>query len=299
MNQGPDRAPDMPEDVVLDTPNAARMYDYYLGGQHNFEVDRAAAKRAIATWPSIRQLAMDNRQWMRRVVRDALATGIRQFIDLGSGVPTVGNVHEIIRRYLPETERASVVYVDYESVAATEARTIIQQEDILDWTAVIQRDMRQAAEILTHPDTLRLIDFSQPVSLQMIAVLHFLGPEDDPHELVATYRDRLAPGSRLSISHVAVDDADPEDAAAFRRIVEQQYRKTQNPAWLRDKDEFTSFFGDWQMVEPGVVHIPDWKTEPESDADSAQSNQDARLFGWCGVAENRERQSSSRDTFET
>lgn len=285
MDQDPDRAPDMPEDVVLNKPNAARMYDYYLGGQHNFEVDRAAAKRAIATWPAIRQLSMDNRQWMRRAILDALSSGIRQFIDIGSGVPTVGNVHEIVRLNLPYTERASVVYVDYESVAAAEARRILQQEDALDWTAIIQKDMRQADDILDHPDTRRLIDFAQPVSLQMIAVLHFLGPEDRPYELVATYRDRLPSGSRLSISQVAVDDADPEDAAAVRRVVEGQYRNTQNPLWLREKDELAAFFGDWHLIHPGVVHIPDWKPEPESDPESAQSNLDARLFGWCGVAE--------------
>ncbi|MGH3622165.1 MAG: SAM-dependent methyltransferase [Sciscionella sp.] len=281
MTEEPRRAPAMPAEVDPEVPNAARIYDYCLGGEHNFEADRQFGKKVISTWPTSRQLAMQNRSWLRRIVVDALNAGIRQFLDLGSGVPTMGNVHETVRNNLPEGERARVVYVDYEPVAAERSRLILERDNALDWAAIVQEDVREPAAIFNHSDTQRLLDFDEPISLQMVAVLPFIGPDDHPDQLLDTYRGALAPGSRLSISQVSVDGADPEDAAQVRRVT-ASYRDTLNPFWLRDRPEIEAWFDGWPMVEPGLVRLPDWKPEP--DTELTTSDLDARQFCWCGVA---------------
>jgi SAM-dependent methyltransferase len=281
MTEQPRRAPAMPAEIDPETPNAARMYDYYLGGEHNFEADRQFGKKVVSTWPTSRQLAMQNRSWLRRIVVDALNAGIRQFLDLGSGVPTMGNVHETVRNNLPEGEQARVVYVDYEPVAAEHSRQVLERDNALDWAAIVQEDIREPAAVLNHSDTQRLLDFDEPISLQMVAVLPFLGPDDHPDQLVDTYRRALAPGSRLSISQVSLDGADPEDAAQVRRVTDS-YQDTPNPFWLRDRPEIEAWFGGWPMVEPGLVRLTDWKPEP--DTELTTSDLDARPFCWCGVA---------------
>jgi hypothetical protein len=198
----------MPEDIDENVPNAARMYDYYLGGEHNFAVDRELGRQVAATFPGVHHIAMQNRDWLRRAVVDTMRAGIRQFVDIGSGVPTMGNVHEIVRANLPDGERATVVYVDYEAVAVQHSRLVLDRDGATDWAAVVQEDLRNPEAILDHPETRRLIDFSRPVSLMMIAVLPFVGPDDQPERLLDTYRSRLAPGSRLAISHGSLDLAD-------------------------------------------------------------------------------------------
>lgn len=276
------RAPAMPQGVDEKTPNAARVYDYYLGGEHNFTADRELGDKVAQAFPVVRQTAMLNRAWLRRVVIDALDAGIRQFIDIGSGVPTMGNVHEIVRACLAPEQRATVVYVDYEAVAVQHSRIVLERDGATEWAAIVQEDLRHPDGILDHPDTIRLIDFDRPVCLLLISVLHFLGPDDGPGQLLDTYRSRLAPGSRLAISHGTVDPLDPGDPLQER--VTGLYRGSSNPSWMRSKAEIRPWFGDWPLLHyPDLVPPSDWLPEP--DMELTDDEQIARPFMWCAVAE--------------
>lgn len=253
-----DVAPLAPAGVDVDKPSAARIYDWYLGGDQNWAVDREFGKKAVEMFPLTPELARQNRSFLGRLVRAAVESGIRQFLDLGSGVPTVGNVHEIVRDTLPEGERATVVYVDYEPVAVAHSTVLLERDEATDWAAMVQADIRDTRQVLTHPTTNRLIDFEQPVCLLMVAVLHFVGDDERPAELVARYRDQLTPGSWLAISHVTSDNLDVDDKAAA-----DTYQQTSNPMWPRPSAEVRSWFGDWPMLEPGLVPPADWRpTEP-------------------------------------
>lgn len=276
------RAPAMPQDIDEKTPNAARVYDYYLGGEHNFAADRELGEQVAEVFPVIRQFAMLNRAWLRRVVLDALAAGIRQFLDVGSGVPTMGNVHEIVRTGLAPGDRATVVYVDYESVAVHHSRIVLERHGATDWATIVQEDLRNPKGILDHPETTRLIDFSRPVCLLMVSVLHFLGPDDGPDQLLDTYRSRLAPGSRLAISHGTVDNVEP-GSPVYERMT-TLYRGSSNPAWMRGKDEIQRWFGDWSLLHyPDLVFPSDWLPEP--DTELTEDELTARPHMWCAVAE--------------
>src|SRR5437764_3651877 len=176
MAQIEDAAPVAPAGVDTTKPSAARIYDWYLGGDHNWAVDREFGKRAVQLWPGMKAMARRNRAFMNRVVEAALDAGIRQFLDLGSGVPTVGNVHEILRRRLPQNPDATVVYVDYEPVAAAHSTLILEQDEATGWAGLVQRDLRDPQAIVEDDATRALIDFDQPLCVLMIAVMHFVGP---------------------------------------------------------------------------------------------------------------------------
>ncbi|MGW3962208.1 SAM-dependent methyltransferase [Amycolatopsis sp. NPDC005003] len=279
MTDQRDSAPRAPEGVDTEKPSAARIYDWYLGGTQNWAVDREFGRRMEQQWPLVRPGSKQNREFMNRAVRAALRAGIRQFIDLGSGVPTAGNVHEVVEAELPEDHDAKVVYVDYEPVAVAHATLILEEGMATDWAGIVQADMRDAKSVLRAEETRRLIDFSQPVCLIMAAVLHFVGPDDDPEGLLATYRDALAPGSWLAISQMSEGDGAGPHLDGLRWFVEQ-YRKTSNPVWLRNREEIEPLFGDWPILEPGIVHLPDWRPDRKINALEAE----ARPFAWCAVA---------------
>src|SRR5689334_8693366 len=194
----------------FERPNVARMYDYFLGGSHNFAVDRKAAAAVLAAVPGIRALARQNRNFLRRAVQYLAHQGVRQFLDLGSGIPTVGNVHEIAQRDAPGSR---VVYVDIEPVAVSHSRTLL--EDNPD-TAVAQLDLRRPDQVLDSPEVRDLLDLTRPVAVLAVAVLHFLPDSDDPAGVLARYRDAVAPGSRLVVSHASLS---PE------RLMEQSARE--------------------------------------------------------------------------
>jgi SAM-dependent methyltransferase len=275
-----DAAPRAPEGVDTEKPSAARIYDWYLGGTQNWAVDREFGRRMEQQWPLVRPGSRQNREFMNRAVRAALRAGIRQFIDLGSGVPTAGNVHEVVEAELPDEHDAKVVYVDYEPVAVAHATLILEEGMATDWAGIVQADMRDAKAVLRAEETKRLIDFSKPVCLIMAAVLHFVGPDDDPERLLAAYRNALAPGSWLAISQMSEGDGDGPYLEGLRWFVEQ-YRKTSNPVWLRDREEIEPLFGNWTVLEPGIVHLPDWRPDRKINALEAE----ARPFAWCAVAE--------------
>lgn len=268
----PDSAAYGPRELDLNAPSAARAYDYFLGGEHNFAKDREFAEqvRQVVSWvPNVARL---NRSFLNRVVRFYLDEGIRQFLDIGSGIPTVGNVHEIAQSRVPD---ARVVYVDYEPIAYTYARQLLADNP---HATIIQCDIRDHESILDHPETRALIDFSEPLGLLMVGVLLFIGPDDRPGELVRRYRERLAPGSYLAISHIADEEAGPQLREEVARLV-AAYAHADEHVYVRTKAEITSWFDGMELVPPGVTFLPDWRPDGPEEADDP-----ARLLGYGGVA---------------
>jgi SAM-dependent methyltransferase len=239
-----------PEGIDLDRPNAARMYDYALGGSHNFAVDRAMVERVEAMMPGSSLIAHVNRAFLHRAVRFCLDAGVRQFLDIGSGIPTVGSVHEVAQAVDPASR---VVYVDVDPVAVAHSRAILQGNE---QATAIPGDLRHPAEILADPELGRLIDCGQPVAVLLIAVLHFVPDEDDPAGLVRQLYERLAPGSHLAISHGC-----PEDNPAAAEAVRTVYKETSTPLALRGRDEVARLFGGFEPVEPGITWVTSWRPE--------------------------------------
>lgn len=261
-----------PRNLDLDVPSAARAYDYFLGGSHNFKSDRVFAQQVRQSVPWAPNVARLNRSFLNRVVRFYLDQGIRQFLDLGSGIPTVGNVHEIAQQRSPD---ARVVYVDYEPVAYSHARSLLADNP---YATIVQADIRNPAAILNHPDTRELLDFTEPLGLLMVGVLLFISPEDRPDELVRAFREPLAPGSYLAISHIADEAAPPKQRAEVARLI-ASYELADEHVYLRSREEIASWFEGMQLLEPGVVLLPDWRPDSPDEADDP-----ARLFGYGGVA---------------
>ncbi|MFI9383886.1 SAM-dependent methyltransferase [Kutzneria sp. NPDC052558] len=251
-----------PAEVDTERASAARMYDYYLDGSHNFEVDRVKAEEVLAVLPEARTFARQNRSFLRRAVQYGVEHGVRQFLDLGSGLPTAGNVHEIAQRAVPD---ARVIYVDNEPVAVTHSLDLLRNNP---YATCIHEDIRRPNSVLHHPDTKRLIDFSRPLMVVMCAVLHFLSDEHRPAEIVRAYSDALASGSYLALSHATATDY-PEQLAHVIEI----YRQTQNTAHLRSRSEVTAMLAPFEhLVFPGVVYTPEWRPEHWADiGDPAES----------------------------
>jgi hypothetical protein len=243
------------EPVDESKPNPARMYDYALGGAANFQADRDAAHEVLKRDPEGRVHARANRAFLRRVVRALVAAGVRQFIDLGSGVPTVGHVHEIGQRADPDVR---VVYVDNEPVAASYSRELLAG---VPGTASIQRDMRDVAGVLEDPLTRALIRPDEPVAVLMFAVLHFMLDDAEVADVIAGYRNGTVPGSYLTISHAC----EPGRGPAGQEI-EELYRTGTTMAFrYRTAAEVRDLFAGYELLEPGVVPVPDWRPDPGPD----------------------------------
>ncbi|WP_431906908.1 SAM-dependent methyltransferase [Micromonospora carbonacea] len=256
--QRPDWAPDT---IDIERPSVARMYDYYLGGSHNFAADRAAARAMVDAVPEAPLMAQANRAFLRRAVQFLTEAGIRQFLDIGSGIPTVGNVHEIAQRIAPESR---VVYVDVDPVAVAHSREILSGNDR---AAVLQEDLRHPERILAHPEVTRMLDFSQPVAVMIVAVLHFVPDEDRPDEILRTLRAALAPGSYLVMSQASDDD---RRHTGEREEAEAVYQRTDNPLVIRSRRELTALFDGFPLVDPGVVWVPQWRPETPESAEDAE-----------------------------
>ena len=238
-------------------PSSARIYDALLGGNHNFEADREASKRLLAMLPAAGEMARANRAFLNRAVQFMIEAGIRQFLDIGSGIPTVGNVHEIAQRREPE---AKVVYVDIDPVAVAHAGEILQHNPR---ATVIQADMRFPEAILDHPEVRKLLDLTQPIGLLLVAMLLFV---PDPDALTAVNRllAALPAGSYVAISH-GVSDTKADQAIAG---VTALYRRTDvSTAAGRSRTEILRFFGDAELVPPGLVWVHQWPEAPEGDSD--------------------------------
>jgi hypothetical protein len=247
-----DRPPWAPADIDLSRPSVARVYDFYLGGSHNFESDREFAQQALRAFPELPAVLRDGRDLLRRFVEYLCGVGVVQFLDLGSGIPTEGNVHEVARAVCPSPR---VVYVDHDPVAVTHSRELLGD---VGWASIVAADLRQPQRVLDLAVRVGGIDLERPVAVLAVSVLHFVADDDGPAELVATYMDGLIPGSHLAINHAARDGR-PE-----AREVERVYRRPGSPNALhmRTREEIATLFGDLEMVEPGLVHPPMWRPEP-------------------------------------
>jgi hypothetical protein len=237
--------------IDFERANAARIYDYILGGSHNFAVDREQAGRTMAAYPDIARSAQANRAFLGSVVRWCLARGVDQFLDLGSGVPTVGNVHEIAHGIDPG---ARIAYVDFEPVAVAHAREITAD---LGPVTVTRAGVRDPESVFADPGVARLLDLTRPVGVLMVAVLHFVA--DDAAGLVGRYRDALAPGSVVAMSHNSDDQDDPALAAALHGVGEAM-RGSATELTLRTRAELSAFFAGLDLVPPGLVDVADWPT---------------------------------------
>jgi hypothetical protein len=247
-----------PPGVDPAVPTAARMYDYFLGGHDNFAADRAAADYLTNVAPAAPLTAQANRAFLGRAVRFlAGEAGIRQFLDLGAGLPTQGNVHQVAREIAPD---ARVVYVDSDPMVVAHAQAL----DTGDATAVIQADLRDAARVLEHPETRRLIDFSRPVAVLCMAAVHFIsGPE--AADAVARFRSALGPGSYLALSHAHGDPRSREYSAGT-----QAYSSTASGITMRAHEEILGFFDGLELIEPGLVRVQEWRPAPSDPPDGGQ-----------------------------
>jgi len=231
------------------TPSTARMYDYYLGGNHNFAADREAAEKVLASAPEIRQVAIENRAFLGRVVRFLADAGIRQFIDIGTGLPTRGNVPEVAEAAAPG---ARVACVDHDPVVCAHARALLGDTD---GVAVIQAAMERPGEIIGHPALTGLIDLAQPVAVLFFSVLHFA---DDAASIVAAFRAAMAPGSYLALSHGVASQVPggSEPAGQVLRV----YNTSNSPGGsFRTEAEILELFGGFELAEPGLVPVADWR----------------------------------------
>jgi hypothetical protein len=237
--------------MLVDVPSAARVYDYLLGGAHNFPADRAVGDKVLQVLPNGGLIAGSNRAFLRRAVLYMIAQGITQFLDLGSGIPTVGNVHEIAERASPD---ARVVYVDYDAVAVAHSELLLADDRR---ATVVAADFTKPDEVLEAGGVVRTLDFNRPIGLLMVAVLHFVPDAKNPRALVARYRDELPTGSLVALSHLTADHK-PEQMAA----VTEAMRDSRDPMYFRPHDEFAALFEGLDLVAPGVVSAPHWRPEP-------------------------------------
>ncbi len=238
-----------------DGPNIARVYDYLLGGSHNFAADRVSAEAFLARWPDAPQTMRVNWAFLGRAVRHlAGQCGVRQFLDIGSGIPTVGNAHEIAQRAAPG---ARVVYVDNDEAAVLHSQAILARDK---HTAAIQADLQRPGEILSHPALQEMLDLAQPTAVLLVAVLHFIPDADAPTRLVGELRDAVAPGSYLVISH-GTTDGQPRHVGEAMEL----YAQTTAPFQPRSHAEILRFFDGVDLVEPGLVRILLWRPGDPQD----------------------------------
>ncbi|NYH79650.1 hypothetical protein FHR84_002988 [Actinopolyspora biskrensis] len=262
-------APPPREEVRTDLPNAARMYDYYLGGSTNFAADREAAEAGSAAMPHAREYARANRAFLQRAVTFLAGNGIDQFIDLGSGIPTVGNVHEVAGQF---NQRARVAYVDHEPVAVAHAQRLLND---LSGVTMTLADIRDPEAVLSAPGVAELLDFSRPVGLLAVAVLPFVPDQDEAREVLATYRGVCAPGSHLVLSHISALSATPQQVAAAEEVM----ARTPTPVRWRAPHEIEELLEGFSPVDPGLVPLPLWR--PDSTVTEDEVNI-ANAYGAVG-----------------
>ena len=266
--------PHVPPGVDPAVPSPARIYDYLLGSSYNFESDRTAANRAMQRVPEVRDIIFATRGFHGRAVRWIAEQGITQYLDIGSGLPTVGNTHEIVGRVHPD---ARVMYVDNDPMVAASVAEILIDPDR---TRFATGDIRDPGDLLTRPEITEFIDFGQPLGLIISAVLHFVADDDDPAALMDRYIAALAPGSYVALSHVTADKAPPESAKAGRDV----YRNASEQAYFRPRERVERFFAGLELIPPyegagpRLAYLGEWGAEDPAGADT-----DGSRWGYCGV----------------
>jgi S-adenosyl methyltransferase len=257
----------LPE-IDTGTPSITRIYDYYLGGRENYAADREVARRVLGAAPDVPLAALENRDFLRRSMQFlAREQGIRQFVDIGPGLPTQGNVHQLARHHDPD---ARVVYVDNDASVLAHGKSLLRG---IRNVTMISGDLRDPERILSHPDLRMLIDFSRPVALFMTLVLHFIPAGDDPRAIVGRLRDELCPGSFLVLSHVTGHERAPGPLAE----IDAAYDHASAPLIMRSHAEVVTFFDGFELEDPGVVFLSQWRPSGEYHA------QGGTRWGYCGV----------------
>ncbi|MEU5421737.1 SAM-dependent methyltransferase [Streptomyces sp. NPDC001407] len=266
------------EEIDTSRPHPARMYDYYLGGWDNYEVDRQAAEHVIQAHPQVRLSARANRAFLQRAVRDCVRDGIRQIIDIGTGIPTSPNTHEVAREIAGDVR---VAYVDNDPIVATHAGAKLTDTG---HAAFVLGDVREPEAVLAHPAVRELIDFTEPVALLLVAVLHFVKDEEDPAGLVATLGAALPSGSRLVLSHATAEPyegyADGYTDVKARDSVLGTYKNATAALNLRDRTAVAPLFGDFVLQDPGLVRVPLWR--PDGPVPSAEELNSTIFYGGVG-----------------
>ena len=257
------------ESVDFDTSVAhiARVYDYWLGGKDNFAADREAGTEAMQAYPDLVSSVRANRAFLARGVHYLAEAGIRQFLDIGTGIPSANNTHEVAQRVAPGSR---VVYVDNDPIVLAHARALLVG-DPSGATDYLDADLRDTGKILEH--AAEVLDFSRPVAVMLVAVLHLIGPDDDPYGIVRQLMAAVPPGSYLLLSHVA-SDIEPEKMA---EVGKRLNRLLTQRGWYRNQSEVADFFAGLELVEPGVVPVQHWW--PDSEMEAAR-----RSAMWGGVA---------------
>ncbi|PKV82120.1 SAM-dependent methyltransferase [Nocardia fluminea] len=252
-----------PRPIDTNKPSSARIYHHMITGEVIFESDLPFIHRLYNDIPFYPLWAQHNRRFLARAVRYMAGTGIRQFLDIGSGLPTGGNTHEVAREIAPDSR---VVYVDNDEEAINRARDLLREQGVTDTATMVDADLREPARILAHPDTQRLIDFSEPVGLLLVSVLPWVTDASEPAKIVAHLRDALAPGSHIAMTHVSLEDAGAEikaQVAAGAAV----FTDASTPVTLRTRAQFQTFFDGWTIADPGITYATDWRPEQPIDHD--------------------------------
>ncbi|MGW1725811.1 SAM-dependent methyltransferase [Streptomyces sp. NPDC002306] len=243
------------EEIDTSRPHPARIYDYLLGGKDNYEVDAQAGEALAAAAPEVRAGLRANRAFLRRAVRHVVGSGVRQILDVGTGLPTSPNVHEIAHELAPDVR---VAYVDNDPIVKAHADALLSRSGT---TSIVLADLRDPRAVVDHPDVRRVIDFDEPVALLLVAVVHFLTDAENPGQIVATLREALPPGSFLVLSHATSDFADRSAAQAV-------YKRATATLNLRTRAEVERFFDGFELVEPGLAQVPFWRPDGPPPAGS-------------------------------
>ncbi len=260
----------IPADLHPEVPHPARMYDYFLGGKDNFPADRAAAERVMAISPLVRIGALANRAFLQRAVRHLAELGVTQFLDIGTGIPTAGNTHEIAQQVHPESR---VAYLDNDPIVLVHSRALLAGSSHGAAT-VVQGDLRDPAAILDDPQIREVLDLGQPVALLLFAILHFIDDADDPYGLVRHLVDALPSGSYLALSHGTADFMSAADAAKGPAV----YRSATAQLTMRSREQVLRFFDGLELEQPGLVTAPLWRPDqPAHDTDAVTGI-------WAGLA---------------
>ena len=265
-----DGAEEAPPRVDTTVAHSARRYDYWLGGKDNFAADRESGDTIAAAFPTVRIAVIENRRFLRRAVAFlAEDAGIRQFLDIGTGIPTSPNVHEIAQRIAPESR---VVYVDNDPIVLAHARALLTSSP-QGATAYIDADLREPEKIINDGALRDTLDFSQPVALMLGAILHFIPDEDDPYGIVSRLVENLPEGSYLVVSHATNDFLTPQEVA---EIVSGQW----GPFFARSEAEFARFVEGFELARPGITSVAEWRAELEPQPRPTAAD----AYTYCAVA---------------
>lgn len=263
-----------PSEIDTSRPHPARLYDYFLGGKDNYVVDREAAEAVLRLAPEARDIAHENRAFLGRVVRYLVGeVGIRQIIDIGTGIPTLGNVHEVAHQIDPAVR---VAYVDNDPIVHVHASALLAGQGS---TSIVLADVRDPAGLLARSEVQELIDFRQPVAVLMIAIVHFITDQEEPGRIISAFRAAVAPGSYFALSHATADLHDEIVTGGATKI----YARATAPLVPRSRAQVTAMFEGWDLIEPGVVQIPLWRP----DGGTPHSGDLAKIAAYGGVARKR------------